>query len=648
MACSNCNKPSCGCSGTYVVSKTCPPACSEVFNASCIVYTGVDLTCTDAISGLTSTVISRNDYLDTALTAIVNYICARFNPANLPSSVVVSGDDFVVVSASTVGYVTTYTVTLDPAGLPSASIVTAGDNVVVTGDGSAGDPYVINADESIVAVEAGSPLTLVVDPATPGPYETLYTLGIDTDLLPDTFLETSQGHITIVETQNVPTAGDTTYTLDVDEVTVTAVDNRLTSTLTSPGGAPAFERTFDIAISDTEMANWIMDTVIFSSPSFPDGLIAGTGISLNWNPATFQLEIENTFNDPERWFELIDFTGFNVTPTAGNASLSIIANPATVDLGGDGIDAVLSGTGTAAVFTLTNTDPGSSQLIFGGVTCSNTSGTPGGTCSATNNTDSFNIVGGAEIDVTVPAPNTIQITNTITAVYSNFIGDNPLSLQAGSTTDTLEILGGESITTVGNNAGPGNNTLTIDFDGVTTIGAGLSGSGTSIDPLVNAAPDQTVVLNSGTGITVTGTYPNFTVTNADPGTDVTLNDAGTATHESLVNDGTGPVLATKGLQAGKGMTLSSTATDISIVADVAKYGTSALVMPTDVGAPPPTLTINHNLGTFNNQVTVILQSGAYLTQGTDYSLAIIDADNVALTNLNAANTGAALYVSVIG
>ena len=68
MACSNCNTPSCGCSGTYVVSQTCPPACSEVFNSSCIVYTGVDLTCENTLTGLTSTVISRNDYLDSALT----------------------------------------------------------------------------------------------------------------------------------------------------------------------------------------------------------------------------------------------------------------------------------------------------------------------------------------------------------------------------------------------------------------------------------------------------------------------------------------------------------------------------------------------------------------------------------------------------
>jgi len=69
MACSNCNTPTCGCSGTYTVAATCPPACAEVFNAQCIVYTGADILCG------TDTVIARNAYLDTALTNIVNYIC---------------------------------------------------------------------------------------------------------------------------------------------------------------------------------------------------------------------------------------------------------------------------------------------------------------------------------------------------------------------------------------------------------------------------------------------------------------------------------------------------------------------------------------------------------------------------------------------
>lgn len=71
MACSTCKTSNCGCTGTYVVSATCPPSCSEVFNSQCIVYTGVDILCG------TDTVIARNDYLDTVITKLTNYICTK-------------------------------------------------------------------------------------------------------------------------------------------------------------------------------------------------------------------------------------------------------------------------------------------------------------------------------------------------------------------------------------------------------------------------------------------------------------------------------------------------------------------------------------------------------------------------------------------
>jgi hypothetical protein len=48
-------------------------------------------------------------------------------------------------------------------------------------------------------------------------------------------------------------------------------------------------------------------------------------------------------------------------------------------------------------------------------------------------------------------------------------------------------------------------------------GTGISTSGTYPSfTVTNTAPDQTVVLNAGTGISVTGTYPNFTVANTSP------------------------------------------------------------------------------------------------------------------------------------
>ena len=59
-----------------------------------------------------------------------------------------------------------------------------------------------------------------------------------------------------------------------------------------------------------------------------------------------------------------------------------------------------------------------------------------------------------------------------------------------------------------------------------TVGSGLTLSSGS---LVNAAPDQVVSLTAGTAISVTGTYPSFTVTNTAPDQVVSLTGAGTTT-----------------------------------------------------------------------------------------------------------------------
>ena len=45
--------------------------------------------------------------------------------------------------------------------------------------------------------------------------------------------------------------------------------------------------------------------------------------------------------------------------------------------------------------------------------------------------------------------------------------------------------------------------------------------------ITNTAPDQTVVLTDGTGISVTGTYPNFTITNTAPSSGGTVTGTGT-------------------------------------------------------------------------------------------------------------------------
>jgi hypothetical protein len=95
-----------------------------------------------------------------------------------------------------------------------------------------------------------------------------------------------------------------------------------------------------------------------------------------------------------------------------------------------------------------------------------------------------------------------------------------------------------------------------------SAGAGISVSGSPITSsgtltITNTAPDQTVTLTAGSGISVTGTYPNFTVTNSSPssGGTVTSVSAGTGmsfttiTSSGAVNADT-TVLATRAYAAG--------------------------------------------------------------------------------------------------
>lgn len=74
-----------------------------------------------------------------------------------------------------------------------------------------------------------------------------------------------------------------------------------------------------------------------------------------------------------------------------------------------------------------------------------------------------------------------------------------------------------------------------------TAGTGISVTGSPITTsgtlnITNTAPDQTVSLTAGTGISTTGTYPNFTITNTSP------SSGGTVTSVT----GTSPVVSSGG------------------------------------------------------------------------------------------------------
>lgn len=165
--------------------------------------------------------------------------------------------------------------------------------------------------------------------------------------------------------------------------------------------------------------------------------------------------------------------------------------------------------------------------------------------------------------------------------------------------------------------------------------------------ITNSAPDQTVVLNEGAGIDVTGTYPNFTITNTQAA--ITLSSAGGT--ESLVNDGTSPTLATKGLTAGvnsigEGITLTASATAVTVGTTFNKWTQSTAVL---AGA---TVTVTHNLNTVALLVSVLEYDGGLPTinayvHGTDYEYKIINNNTIQITNTSGGNWGPA-QITVFG
>jgi hypothetical protein len=82
-----------------------------------------------------------------------------------------------------------------------------------------------------------------------------------------------------------------------------------------------------------------------------------------------------------------------------------------------------------------------------------------------------------------------------TSGYNNYFAISNDTLRIGDDNDTLFV----KLPIVGVSAGSGINVSTVN--GIATV--------------TNSAPDQTVVLTAGAGITTSGTYPNFTITAID-------------------------------------------------------------------------------------------------------------------------------------
>jgi hypothetical protein len=185
--------------------------------------------------------------------------------------------------------------------------------------------------------------------------------------------------------------------------------------------------------------------------------------------------------------------------------------------------------------------------------------------------------------------------------------------------------------------------IVITTDGSETKvqqGSGISvtGIGTFVSPYVvtNTAPDQTVALTSGTGISATGTYPSFTITNTAPDQTVVITGGGattvTGTYPNFTISSTDNSTT---YSAGTGLSLSGTTFSVQNLQKTIPAANYTL-LPTDTeytifienGATPITITVptglpaNFNAGFIQEGTGVVTFSGTGTTINTVNGLKI--------------------------
>jgi len=198
---------------------------------------------------------------------------------------------------------------------------------------------------------------------------------------------------------------------------------------------------------------------------------------------------------------------------SGNETIqSLSVNSNTVTLSGMGGSFTIAGAGTNTVSTA-----GSTITITGTEVDGSTTNELQTLSAATNqitlsNSGGSVTIAGAGTNTVGTVGNTITVTGT--EVDGNVSNEGVLGVSAG--TGTTSVITSNT---------SGANGVTISAGTGIGISETTSTNGGTIT-VTNNAPDQTVSIAAGTGISTSGTYPNFTVTNNAPDQTVSISGAG--------------------------------------------------------------------------------------------------------------------------
>ena len=296
------------------------------------------------------------------------------------------------------------------------------------------------------------------------------------------------------------------------------VNNIVTTSATSPTDPQIGDVWFDTTTNLSKIhngSNW--DELGGINTNFE---VVGTNLEITDSNGTLSIPLEDISTDDQN----IDYVAFD--PATNILTVAIEnGDPKTVNLTAlyaDGSETKITGAGINVVSGLGTT---ANPYIITGTELDG------------NITNEVNTAFGS-------SANTLTITDSNSALTAPIVNSNALSIASGELTSTVNGVastpialpvadGTETVVTAGTNisiTGDGsagtpyvvNNTFT-ELDGSTTneIQTITAGTGITVTPtgndysITNSAPDQTVSITGTGASTVTGTYPNFTVTSTD-------------------------------------------------------------------------------------------------------------------------------------
>ena len=140
---------------------------------------------------------------------------------------------------------------------------------------------------------------------------------------------------------------------------------------------------------------------------------------------------------------------------------------------------------------------------------------------SSNGGSAINLSGTAVVYVTAAGEDILQESDLTAGTGISITG---ATITNTAPDQTVSLTQGSNVTITGTY--PNFTIASTDTNTTYTAGTGLSLIGTVF---ANTAPDQTVAISNGTGMSVTGTYPNFTVTNTAPDQTVSLTQGSNVT-----------------------------------------------------------------------------------------------------------------------